>query len=56
MEEDPFPCLVVTLKGKDHKGKYHKASGRYRIIFTPIHATHGIQVLAVLIRNEKTYR
>jgi mRNA-degrading endonuclease RelE of RelBE toxin-antitoxin system len=39
MEEDPFRGLVKPLKGKEHKGKYRKVSGRYRIIFKPVHAT-----------------
>jgi mRNA-degrading endonuclease RelE of RelBE toxin-antitoxin system len=50
-EEDPFRSLVKPLKGKDHK-----ISGRYRIIFKPIHPTNTVEVLAVLLRNEKTYR
>ena len=55
-EKDPFQGLVKPLKGKEHKGKYRKVSGRYRIIFKPIHATHVVEVLAILLRNEKTYR
>jgi mRNA-degrading endonuclease RelE of RelBE toxin-antitoxin system len=54
--EDPFRGLVKPLKGKDHKGHYRKVSGRYRIIFKPIHPTNTVEVLAVLLRNEKTYR
>jgi len=54
-EEDPFRGLVKPLKGKVHKGHYRKVSGRYRIIFRPIHATNTVEVLAVLLRNEKTY-
>jgi mRNA-degrading endonuclease RelE of RelBE toxin-antitoxin system len=55
-EEDPFRGLVRPLKGKEHKGHYRKVSGRYRIIFKPIHPTRTVEVLAVLLRNEKTYR
>ena len=55
-EADPFRGLVKPLKGKDHKGHYRKVSGRYRVIFKPIHATNTVEVLAVLLRNEKTYR
>jgi len=55
-EEDPFRGLVKPLKGKDHKGHYRRVSGRYRIIFKPIHSTNTVEVLAVLLRNEKTYR
>lgn len=55
-EEDPFRGLVKPLKGKAHKGQYRKVSGRYRIIFKPVHATHIVEVLAVLLRNEATYK
>ena len=51
-----FADLVKLLKGKAHKGLYRKVSGRYRIIFEPMHATHTVQVLAVLLRNEGTYK
>jgi mRNA-degrading endonuclease RelE of RelBE toxin-antitoxin system len=54
--EDPFRGLVKPLKGKAFKGLYRKVSGRYRIIFEPIHATHTVDVLAVLLRNERTYQ
>jgi mRNA-degrading endonuclease RelE of RelBE toxin-antitoxin system len=54
--EDPLRGLVKPLKGKAFKGLYRKVSGRYRIIFEPIYATHTVHVLAVLLRNERTYR
>ena len=53
---DPFQGLVKPLKGEAHKGKYRKVSGRYRIIFKPIHSALVVEVLAVLLRNERTYR
>jgi len=53
---DPFRGLVKPLKGKKFKGLYRKVSGRYRIIFEPIFATHAVDVLSVLLRNEWTYR
>ena len=55
-QADPFRGLVKPLKGKEHKGHYRKVSGRYRIIFKPIHSTNTVEVLGVLLRNEKTYR
>jgi len=55
-EEDPLRGLVKPLKGRDHHGHYRKVSGRYRIIFKPVHPTNTVDVLAVLLRNEKTYR
>ena len=54
--EDPLRGLVKPLKGKAHKGLYRKVSGRYRIIFELVHATHTVYVLGILLRNEKTYR
>jgi len=56
LKEDPFRGLVKPLKGKENKGRYRKVSGRYRIIFKPVHATFAVEVLAVLLRNESTYR
>jgi len=56
LAEDPFRGLVKPLKGKKFKGFYRKVSGRYRIIFEPMYATNTVDVLAVLLRNEGTYR
>jgi mRNA-degrading endonuclease RelE of RelBE toxin-antitoxin system len=56
LAEDPFRGLVKPLNGKQYKGRYRKVSGRYRIIFRPIHATATVEVLLVLLRNEKTYK
>ena len=47
---------MKPLKGKKHKGQYRKISGRYRILFKPVHPANTVDVLAVLLRNEKTYR
>jgi mRNA-degrading endonuclease RelE of RelBE toxin-antitoxin system len=44
------------LKGKMNKGLYRKVSGRYRIIFEPIHKSRTIEVLGVFLRNERTYK
>jgi len=56
LAEDPFRGLVKPLKGQTHKGLYRKVSGRYRIIFEPMHVTKTVDVLAVLLRNERTYQ
>lgn len=56
MESDPFRGLVKPLKGKTFKGLYRKVSGRYRIVFEPMHSSRTISVLAVLLRNEATYK
>jgi len=56
LEADPFLGLVKPLRGKAHKGHFRKVSGRYRVIFKPIHTARIVEVFAVLLRNEKTYR
>jgi mRNA-degrading endonuclease RelE of RelBE toxin-antitoxin system len=56
LAEDPFRGLVKPLKGKEWRGRYRKVSGRYRIIFRPVHAMHTVEVLLVLLRNERKYR
>jgi mRNA interferase RelE/StbE len=56
MRDDPFQGDVQPLKGKQHKGRYRKRVGRYRIIFTPDHDNRVVEVSAILPRDEKTYR
>ena len=56
LAEDPFRGLVKPLKGKEYKDRCRKVSGRYRIIFKPTHATSSVEVLLVLLRNERTYK
>lgn len=56
MRADPFQGDVQLLKGKQHKGRYRKRVGRYRIIFTPDHDNRVVGVSAILLRDEKTYR
>jgi mRNA-degrading endonuclease RelE of RelBE toxin-antitoxin system len=56
LEQDPFRGLVKPLQGKQHKGKYRKVSGRYRIIFKLVHSTRVLEILAILLRNERTYQ
>ena len=56
LAEDPFRGLVKPLKGKAYKGRFRKVSGRYRIIFRPLHATSTVEVLLILLRNENTYK
>jgi len=53
---DPFRGLVKPLKGKPNKGLYRKVSGRYRIIFEPLHSVHTLHVLGVLRRRENIYK
>ncbi|MGH8646053.1 MAG: type II toxin-antitoxin system RelE family toxin [Gammaproteobacteria bacterium] len=56
MAEDPFRGDVVPLKGKEWKGYYRKRVGRYRIIFVPHQRGRTVDVVAILVRDEKTYR
>ena len=56
MRDNPFQGDVQPLKGKQHKGRYRKRVGRYRIIFTPDHDNRVVEVSAILPRDEKTYR
>ena len=56
MAQDPFAGDVSPLKGKRWKGRYRRRVGRYRVIFTPFHREHVVEVSAILIRSEKTYR
>ena len=56
MEVDPFRGLVKPLNGKTNKGLYRKVSGRYRIIFEPVHPSRVVNVLAIFLRNESTYK
>jgi len=56
MAHDPFRGDVKPLKGKQWKGRYRKRVGRYRVIFIPFHAERAVEVSAILLRSEKTYR
>lgn len=56
LADDPFQGLVKPLKGKGYKGRYRKVSGRYRIVFRPVHTSRTVEVLLVLLRNEATYK
>jgi mRNA-degrading endonuclease RelE of RelBE toxin-antitoxin system len=49
-KEDPF------RGSKKRTTEYRKISGRYRIILKPMHPMQMVDVLAVLLHNEKTYR
>ena len=56
MEADPFRGNVRPLEGKRWRGRYRKVAGRYRIIFTPFHSARIVEVSAITLRSEKTYR
>ena len=56
MADDPLRGNVKPLKGKQWKGRYRKRVGRYRVIFIPFYTERIVEVSAILLRSEKTYR
>ena len=56
MRQDPFQGNVQPLKGKRWHGRYRKRVGRYRLIFIPFHQQQIVEISAILLRDEKTYR
>jgi mRNA-degrading endonuclease RelE of RelBE toxin-antitoxin system len=56
LEVDPFQGDVIPLRGRQWRGRYRKRAGRYRIIFTPHHDTRLVEISAILLRDESTYR
>ena len=56
MRQDPFQGNVQPLKGKQWQGRYRKRVGRYRLIFIPFHRERVVEISAILLRDEQTYR
>ena len=56
MTDNPFAGDVKALKGKEWKGRYRKRIGQYRLIFVPFSQPRLIEISAILLRTEKTYR
>ena len=56
MTEDPMSGDVVPIKSGKFKGSLRGRTGRYRIIFNVNFETQVIDVGAILLRTEKTYR
>ena len=56
LEADPFRGDVIPLKGRRWQGRYRKRVGRYRIIFALHQAERIVEVSAILLRDEGTYR
>ena len=56
LEADPFRGDVIPLKGRRWRGRYRKRVGRYRIIFSPNRDTRVVEISAILLRDEQTYR
>ncbi len=56
LEADPFRGDVIPLRGRKWRGRYRKRVGRYRIFFVPHRDTRLVEISAILLRNEGTYR
>ena len=56
MAEDPFRGDVKPLKGARWQGRYRKRVGRWRIIFVPYQNQRLVEISAIIVRSEKTYR
>ena len=56
LEVDPFRGDVIPLTGREWRGRYRKRVGRYRIIFVPHHDTHVVEISAILLMDDQTYR
>ena len=56
MRSDPFQGNVKPLRGREWKGRYRKAVGRYRLVFLPDYSEHIVEISQILLRAEKTYR
>jgi mRNA-degrading endonuclease RelE of RelBE toxin-antitoxin system len=56
MKEDPLKGDVRSIKSGKFQGFMRKRVGQYRIIFAINHSKHLVEIPAILIRSEKTYR
>ena len=56
MRDDPLRGDVLPLKGRQWQGRYRKRVGRYRLIFSLNHTDQTVEISAVLLRDEHTYR
>jgi mRNA-degrading endonuclease RelE of RelBE toxin-antitoxin system len=56
MRSDPLGGDVLPIKSGKFEGTLRRRSGRYRIIFSIDMAQNIVEIAAILIRTEKTYR
>jgi len=56
MERDPTSGDVRPLKSGRFKGALRKRVGRYRIVYSLNPSEHCIEIAAILVRTESTYR
>ena len=56
MSKDPSQGDVMPVKSGKFRGALRKRVGRYRVIFALDSAKRQIEVAAILLRSESTYR
>ena len=56
MEEDPTQGDVRPIKSGKLKGALRRRVGPYRIIYSVDPATRRVDIAAILVRDEATYR
>jgi mRNA-degrading endonuclease RelE of RelBE toxin-antitoxin system len=56
MKEEPLKGDVRPIKSGKFQGSMRKRVGQYRIIFSIDQSKHLIEIPAILIRSENTYR
>ncbi len=56
MEHDPTSGDVRPLKSGKFKGALRKRAGRFRIVFSLDPSENCIEIAAILVRTESTYR
>lgn len=56
MREDPLRGDVLPIKSGKFKGALRKRVGRYRVIFALDTRQRLIEIAAILLRTERTYR
>jgi mRNA-degrading endonuclease RelE of RelBE toxin-antitoxin system len=56
MEEDPTQGDVRPIKSGRLKGALRRRVGPYRVIYSVDPATRRVDIAAILVRDETTYR
>jgi len=56
LTQDPLGGDVKAIKGGKFQGALRRRVGRYRIIFALDGVNRQVQIGAILLRNESTYR
>jgi len=56
LSEDPVGGDVRPIKAGKFRGALRKRVGRYRIIFSLDPSGRSVEIAAILVRHDKTYR